>query len=185
MDEALIIAKCQQGNLEYFGELFDLYHKKIYNFIYFRTLHKETAEDLTSLTFAKTLEHLQNFDAQKGSFSSWLYQIARNCVIDHYRSLPDTQNITDAWDLPANADVQRDADTAIQLEKVKKYLSSLPARQRDIILMRVWDGFSHKEIAEILKISEANSKMIFSRTLEKLRTEMDLMIICLLLMSIR
>ncbi len=181
MDEAQIIAKCQQGNLEYFTELFDLYQKKIYSFIYFRTHHKETAEDITSLTFTKALEHFKKFDAAKGKFSSWLYQIARNNIIDHYRASVPTVDINDAWDLAASSNVERDAETAIRLEKVKNYLNTLPARQRDIIIMRVWDDMSHIDIAEILEISEANSKMIFSRALEKLRAEAGMALILLLL----
>jgi len=171
MDEAAIIAQCQQGNLERFAELYDAYNKKIYNFIYFRTHHRPTAEDITSTVFFKALQHIASFNSRKAGFSTWLYQIARNTVIDHYRSLKTTNNIEDAWDLASSTNIERDVDTIRSLEKVQKFLKDVPAQQRDIVIMRVWDGLSHKEIAEVLGISESTSKMAFSRIITKMNKE--------------
>ncbi|MGE5392689.1 MAG: RNA polymerase sigma factor [Candidatus Saccharibacteria bacterium] len=166
--ETQYIRSCQRGELENFAGLYDLYVKKIYSFIYYRTHHTETAEDLTSLTFTKALEHIGSFKSSKGTFSSWLYQIARNTITDHYRQRRPTSDIEDAWDLSSDTDIERDVDLRAKLAQVNRYLQGLPAQQRDIVLMRVWDGLSHREIAEILGISEANSKVIYSRTLAKL-----------------
>ena len=185
MDQATIIQKCQQGEFEHFTVLFDEYHKKIYDFVYFRTHHKETAEDLTGQIFTKALEHIRDFDYAKGKFSTWLYQIARNAIIDHYRSYKETQNIDDVWDIAANNNIERDADTAAALEKVRNFLRTLPEQQRDVIIMRVWDGLTHKEISEILGITEANSKMTFSRGIAKINKEIVLSLVFLLTVTIR
>ena len=83
--EGEILREYQAGNLEHFGEIYDVYIKKIYNFIYYKTHHKETAEDLTSETFRKALSNIKSFDTHR-AFSSWLYRIAQNTVIDHYRT---------------------------------------------------------------------------------------------------
>ena len=82
-----------------FGKLYDQHVKKIYEFIYFKTHHKETAEDLTSVTFMKALSNIESFDEKKASFKTWLYRIARNTVIDHYRMKRETADLEDAWDL--------------------------------------------------------------------------------------
>ncbi|HYF05145.1 MAG TPA: sigma-70 family RNA polymerase sigma factor [Patescibacteria group bacterium] len=166
-----IVLACQKGDIAQFGTLFDLFHNKIYQFIYYRTHHKETAEDLTSQTFTKALVRIESYNPEKAGFTTWLYQIARNSIIDYYRALKPTSDIQDAWDLPSTSQPAREAELRIQLEKVNSYLQSLPSQQRDIILMRVWDGLSHKEIADILGISEASSKMTFSRVLAKLTKE--------------
>lgn len=168
LNESKLVAECQNGNLERFTELYELYIKRIYSFIYYRTHHKETTEDLTSVTFAKALQHIKSFKAGKGSFSAWLYQIARNTVTDHYRQHRPVSDIEDAWDLSADVDIERDVDIRQKLERVTGYLRTLPAQQRDIVIMRVWDGLSHREIGQILGISEANSKVIYSRTMAKL-----------------
>lgn len=182
ISEIEAISLCRQGQLEYFGNLYDSYVRKIYDFIYYRTHHKQTAEDLTSLVFTKALENFSRYDDKKGGFSAWLYRIAKNTVIDHYRTNKPTNSLEDAWDAPAASDVLRDADTALKLEQVKKYLNKLEPLQRDIVLMRVWDGLSHKEIAEILGISEASAKMTFSRTLARLNKETAFAAISLLLL---
>lgn len=93
------LKKCQKGELEAFGFLYDNYIKKIYDFIYYKTHHQETAEDLTNATFMKALENIRKFNLQEAYFPAWLYKIARNTVIDHYRTQKNHNNIDDAWDI--------------------------------------------------------------------------------------
>ncbi|MDD5072059.1 MAG: sigma-70 family RNA polymerase sigma factor [Patescibacteria group bacterium] len=157
-----------------FPELYDKYVRKIFNFIYFKTHHKETAEDLTSQTFLKALKNLDQFDREKGLFSTWLYQIARNQVVDFYRSKKNEVNIDDVWDLAGNDDILRDLDTAQKLKKVQEYLKKLRPEQREIVLLRVWEGMSYKEIAEALGKDEAHCRVIFSRAIGALKSQMPL-----------
>src|SRR3989338_1118620 len=131
-EEANLIIACQKGNTEAFGKLYDLYLKKIYDFLYYRTHHKQTAEDLAGTVFTKALEKIGQYNPSKAKFSTWLYQIARNTLIDHYRTLKFTENIEDIWDLPSSANVERDADTTLALEKVQAQIKLLPVLQRDI-----------------------------------------------------
>ncbi|MBI4363758.1 MAG: sigma-70 family RNA polymerase sigma factor [Candidatus Doudnabacteria bacterium] len=170
-NENLAIQSCQRGDLQAFGILYDSYVLKIYNFIYYRTHHKETAEDLTSVTFTKALSNINSFNFDAGTFSAWLHRIARNTVIDHYRTFKSTTDILDGFDLAGHANVERDVDTAMKLEKVQDYLSQLPSQQRDIVIMRVWDNLSYREIGAILGKSEASCKVSFSRIMHKLQQE--------------
>lgn len=169
-----VLEQCRQGDLSGFGRLYDFYIKKIYSFIYFKTHHKETAEDLTSKTFLKALNGISSFSSMQGSFSSWLYAIARNTVIDHYRTKKIEADIDDIWDLAGDEDVMRDLDAAQKIRIVEQYLAKLPARQREIVVMRVWQEMSYQEIAEALGQSEASCKMMYSRTMKVLRAEMPL-----------
>ncbi len=184
MNEQVIIKKCQRGDLEEFGLLYDQYIKKIYDFIYYKTHHKETAEDLTSLTFMKALGNINTYKATKGTFSAWLYQIARNTVIDYYRTRKSDVNITDVWDLSSDENLDQDMDSKEKLKDVKKYLKKLTGEQRDIVIMRVWQEMSYQEIAVIMNKSEASCKMMFSRTIRILRKEMPLVLIIYLLIEL-
>jgi len=169
--DAQHIANFQQGQREAFGQLYDKYIRKIYDFIYYKTHHRQTAEDLTSQTFLKALQALQRFDLAKGSFQAWLYQIARNTVIDYYRQQRPEVDIEDAWDLHSDDDLPADIDVRQQLETVRLALQKFPAEQRDVVLLRVWGELGYQEIAQIVGKSEASCKMSFSRTLTKLRAE--------------
>ena len=178
VDEEKAIISCQRGRLADFGYLYDLYAKKIYSFIYCKTFHKQDAEDLTAETFLKALDKIKKFDLQKGNFSSWLYQIARNNVVDHYRQKKSYFPVDDAWDIKDNSDIEKDVNLKEKIEKVKQYLEALSAEQREIIVLRVWQDLPYKEIAEITGKSEPAVKMAFSRAIKTLQKEMSL---CLLL----
>jgi RNA polymerase sigma-70 factor (ECF subfamily) len=164
----------QTVKIEDFGAIYDEYVRRIYNFIYYKTHHKETAEDLTSQTFAKALNKLSDFNGERGSFPSWLYAIARNNVIDFYRTRKSSMNVEDVWDLADDTDIERDIEAAQKLRKVKKYLKALKPEQREVVLLRVWGDYPYKEIAEIMGKTENNCKVLFSRTMKKLREDMPL-----------
>lgn len=181
LDLDSIIAECQAGQKERFGVLYDLYIKQVYGFIYQKTWHRETAEDLTSQTFVKALKNIGQFNADKASFKTWLYTIARNTVIDHYRISKDEVAIDNVLDLGDDADVKLDLDNRELLAKVRLYLDGIAVRQRQIILMRIWEGLSYQEIAEIVGLQEDNCKMIFHRAMLKLRNDLAVLAIYLLI----
>ena len=182
-EEIIIIHDCQSGHLEKFGILYQSYIRKIYDFIYYKTLNKEVAEDLTSTTFLKALKNINNFQTNKGQFSSWLYRIARNNVIDYYRTKKTEFDVNEFWDLTDKNNTEFDFEAKQKIEKVEKYLKQLPPEQREIVIMRVWNEMSYQEIAEVLDKSEASCKMLFSRTINKLRVSLPLTIYILTLIN--
>lgn len=173
-DESKIIERCQKGDIAEFGKVYDSYINPIYTFVYYRTHHTQTAEDIVSTVFLKALKNISQYSPEQGSFSSWLYRIARNTVIDHYRTSKTEVDIGDVWDLQTKEDIPKDVDTKNKLKEVAQYLEKLKPEQRDIVVMRLWDGLSYKEIAEIMNKSEASCKMAFSRTMTTLRKDMPL-----------
>lgn len=163
------IQNCKKGDLSKFAYLYDAYIQKIYNYIYYRVHHKETAEDLASHCFMKALENINKFDENKGTFSSWIYKIAKNIIFDHFRTFKNIANIDNIWDLSGKEDIEMDIDTKMKVEKVKKYLTKLKPEHREIVIMRLWDNLSYKEIADITGKTEGNCKVIFSRAVADLR----------------
>lgn len=167
-NEKELIERSQQGDSEAFGLIYDRHVRTIYDFIYYKTRHKETAEDLASQTFFKALKNISSVDSDR-AILSWLYKIAHNSVLDHYRTTRHQDDIDDCYDLSDDTDTISDLDDAEDVKRVKQYLHTLTPLERDIVIMRVWQELSYKEISEMVGKTEANCKMIFSRTLKKLR----------------
>lgn len=173
-EQARLAQRAGRGDKQAFADLYDFYVQPIYRFIFYKTHQRETAEDLTSQTFAKALEKIRLFQAGKGTFSGWLYRIARNTVIDYYRTLKSSVNIEDAWGLTDEADIAADLENREKLQEVSRHLKQLSAEQREIVILRVWQELSYAEIASILDKSEDSCKMLFSRTIRKLRETVPL-----------
>lgn len=167
------------GDSGAFGELYELYFDRIYRYLYYRCLHRETAEDLCSRTFLKALDRLSTFNPGKGSFGSWLYRIASNSLVDHYRSSSKIEFYSGVWDTASDEDHVIDVHNKIYWEKLKPVLDDLPSDKRELIIMRVWDDLSFPEIAELTGKSEAACKMSFGRTLKLLKESVPFSILLL------
>lgn len=181
IDEGSILAAIAKGELEEFTKLYDAYLERIYRFVYHRLPHTQTAEDVSSDIFISALEKISSYNSQKASFSTWLYTIARNKVIDHTRTRKSTEEIDAANNVASHHNPAHDASTAFDIDSIQKFLGTLDATQRDIILMRVWDDLPHKDIATVLGMSEAAVKMNYSRTIHKLQVAFGTAAIALLL----
>lgn len=179
-----LVAQIQEGDYEVFGKLYDKYIKKIYNYIYYKTYHRETAQDLTSQTFIKALDKINTYDLNQSSFSAWLYKIAYHTIVDHYRSQKFEMDIDDVWGLSNDNDLALDLDNKEQLEQVRKYLQKIKPEHREVLILRLWQEMSYAEISEITGLSESNCKVIFSRTIAKLRKESPQIVALLMFMKL-
>lgn len=171
VSELKLALLAKNGDQSAFGALYNEYIRKIYDFIYFKTLNKETAEDLTSQVFLKVLKHISHFKSD--NFSAWLYTIARNTVIDHYRSDKNYKNIEDCWDLADWGDLAAEADAELLMAKVRVAMKKLSASDRELLTMRLWSDMTFKEIASSLQKKEPAVKMAFGRALQKLKGEIS------------
>ncbi|MFA6024204.1 MAG: RNA polymerase sigma factor [Candidatus Gracilibacteria bacterium] len=142
---------------------------KIYSFIYYRVNDRQTAEDLTSQTFLKGFENFEHFDPTKASVKTWLYTIARNTLIDHFRKTRASVDLEAAEEVPSEEMILESIIANEENKELRALLSTLPKDARSLILMRLWDELSYQEIAEITGKSEASLKMTYSRALTQLR----------------
>lgn len=168
-DDALYVSRCKAGDTEAFGVLYDRYIDKIYRFVFYKTFVKEVAEDITSDVFHKALQKIGSYEEDKGVFSAWIYRIARNNVIDYYRSQKGDMPLEDVFDVGFDERTPESLDAIAALDKVQEYLKTLNAKQREIITLRVWEELSYREIAEIVGGTEDGVKMAFSRSIRDLR----------------
>ncbi len=183
IDDRVLATESQSGNADSFGALYDRYCGRIFGFIYSRIGQRETAEDITSEAFHKALEKIGTYDPEKGTFSAWIYQIARNTMNDHFRSYRETQDLDEMGDVSSGEDIETNADTNLRLEKIKTFLQKLKPDQREVILLRVWDDLPFREIASITGKTEANSKMIFGRGVKKIKEAFLILLLLLILLQ--
>ncbi len=175
--DADLALQVQGGNRDALGMLYERYVNRIFTYVYYRTHHRATAEDIVSQTFLRALEKIASYDPNKGVFSAWLHRIARNLIIDHFRSVRPMQSIEDAWGLPDDDDVTHQVDANLKVDTIRLLLQQLSAEQREIVLLRLWHGYSFAEIGEILGKSEDSCKMACSRALSKIRAEVLLLLL--------
>ena len=159
---------------EAFGKIYDLYARRIYRFVYFKVSSEEEAQDLTADVFLKAWSYL--LDEKGGEvrhLSALLYGIARNRVIDHYRSraLRETLPLADgAEELLADERMDlKKADAAIDARLLEKRLRSLKDEYREVLVMKHLDELETAEIAKILGKTHGNVRVLLHRATEALR----------------
>ncbi len=143
-------------------------------------MHKQHAEDITSQVFMRAMDKLHTYSPDKGEFQSWLYQIARNLIIDEFRKSKPTENLEAHYDLQDGTDLKQEVADKIESEQLLKLLKTLPEDAQELITMRLWDELSYSEIADITGKSEGSLKMQFSRAISKLKEQVHLIILLLI-----
>jgi RNA polymerase sigma-70 factor (ECF subfamily) len=158
-----------------FSVVYDAHVRQVYAFFAYRLAVRGDAEDLTQLTFERALRAWDRYDESRASVATWLLTIARNLVIDHYRScrpgpqrsLNDFQGDFDehlaVWDKP-NMGLDPDVELA---------LAKLSDRERELISLRFGGDLSGREIATLTGLSLANVQQILSRALRRMRAGLD------------
>lgn len=169
--EKAVFEAAQQGDNHAFGKLYDYHFDAIFRFVYYRTNHQETAEDLTEEVFLKAFRSLGGLKGGPEKLRGWLYAIARNTVIDHYRKSNETVSLDTLEQLPSYETsvvnlMEASADTAALL----KTLQQLSPDQQSILKLRFFEDFSISEIATLLNKSEGNIRIIQHRGLQQLKT---------------
>jgi RNA polymerase sigma-70 factor (ECF subfamily) len=164
-----LLAKAKEGRQEALGELYDLYFKKIYRFIFYRVSHKEIAEDLSEEVFLKAFGKISSIN-ETGAFEGWLYQIARNLVIDYYRQKKLTVPLDEIENTLVYESNIVDVLSLQQQQKVLlEILKELGNEQQVVIKLKFLEGLENSEIAALLNKTEGAVRVIQHRAITKLQ----------------
>lgn len=171
--EEELLAAAMQYNDAALGELYDRYEARIYSYVFRRTGDQTLAEDLTAQVFLKMLESIRDRKAWHSSFSGWLYRIAHNLVIDHYRRR-DRQSSVDLEDGPPMASELEDpvatAEMNIDAERLRAAIRRLTDEQAEVVSLRFLEGYSIAEVAAMTNRTEGAIKALQYRAVATLRT---------------
>jgi RNA polymerase sigma-70 factor, ECF subfamily len=171
--EEELLAAAMQYSEAALGELYDRYEAKIFSYIFRRTGDRPMAEDLTAQVFLRMLESIRDRKAWHSSFSGWLYRIAHNLVIDHYRRRERQSSIDLEEAPPMVSDLEDPVETAemnIDAERLRAAIRRLTDEQAEVVSLRFLEGYSIAEVAKMTNRTEGAVKALQYRAVTTLRT---------------
>ncbi len=169
-EERALVQRSVEGDAVAFGKLYALYLDAIYKYVFYRAGNRVEAEDLTERVFLKAWEAIGGYEDQGGHFSSWLYRIAHNVVIDYYRTrkeepLFQSQVPPPVGKEPGPEELYLRSEEAILLQRA---ISKLSEEQQQVVILRFVEGLTHAQVSEIVGKSEGACRVIQHRALATL-----------------
>jgi len=163
------------GDREAFGQLYEQYVGRIYNYIYYRTGNAYDAEDLTERVFMRALRHIGRYNQRGLPFSAWLYRIAHNLVANWHRDnsrrkeipLDDGILSTHPGGFPESEMMRVE-----EQENLLRVIRSLPSERQQLLILKFVDHLSNAEIGLVMGRTEGAIKSLYHRTLLAVRDEL-------------
>lgn len=168
-DEARLIASAQQGDRAAFSQLYERHVQAIYRYVALRVNDERLAEDITADVFVRALEGIEKFEYRGVPFSAWLYRIARDRVVDHYRRQSRHRDASLSESLASDAPEPHDTVVSdMDRQQIDACLERLKDDQRQVIILRFMEHLRAEEIAQILGKTAVTVRSIQHRALASL-----------------
>lgn len=181
-EKDLITGACG-GNSNAFGELYDRHAPRIYRFIFLKIANKNDTEDLLHEVFLAAWRTIGKYKEQENvPFTSWLYQIARNKIIDYYRQVKRNISLDEILKenaLPtefvsaAHHTIVNALNATYEMQAIMNALGRLNDNQQNILILRYIEDLSPEEIGSVLKKTPGAVRLIQHRALKKLKTVIE------------
>jgi RNA polymerase sigma-70 factor (ECF subfamily) len=172
--DAVLVARARDGDSHSFGCLYQRYVDPIYRYLFVRLGDSREAEDLTEDVFFRSFRALGSYHERGLPFSAFLYQVAKNVLIDHYRqqkgevqlerSEPAVETLR-----PLDDHVIRDE----QMTELRRAMDDMPSNYREVIILRVILAMPTNVVANWMSLSEGATRVLLHRALTSLRGRMQ------------
>lgn len=175
-NEEEVLARASQGDRDAFGQLYERYAERIFNYVYYRTGNQHDAEDLTARVFQRAMNHIRNYTDRGVPFSAWLYRIAHNLVANWHRDRSRKQEIPidDLPILPTKGDhPERNLVRSQEQDSLLRMIRKLPSERQNLLILKFVEDMSNAEIGKIMGRSEGAVKSLYHRTLLALRDQLE------------
>jgi RNA polymerase sigma factor (sigma-70 family) len=168
------LEKIGKSTAEAFSVFYEQYLPKIFKYISFRVSDRFLAEDLTSAVFEKALTKFKSYNSEKAAVSTWIFTIARNTVIDHFRarSREQTVQLDESIDIPEEGkSIEQKVIEKEEWQALRKCILKLAPNEREIISLKFSSQMTNRQIAGVLGLSDSNVGVILYRAIRRLRDE--------------
>lgn len=169
-DERTLLERARAYDEAALGELYDEYAPQVYAYLYRRVNNAQLAEDLTGEVFVRMLQALQADQLWHTSFRGWLYRVAHNLVVDHYRKQPpmsllplDERLVADQED-PESAVAER-----LSHRRLRSAIGQLTPDQQQVVALRFGEQLTAREVSEVIGKSVSAVEALQHRALAALR----------------
>src|SRR4051795_6158772 len=170
-----LVARGQQGDRDALEELYLIHFDRIYSYLHVSVGNRHDAEDLTSQTFLKMLESIGKFRWQSAPFSAWLFRIAHNLAMDHFRASRRWQpeeNVPEP-EPDESTSAESGALDAIGRRSMLALIDDLSGEHQQVLTLKFVFGFSNGEAATILGKTEGAVKSLQHRALVTLHKKLE------------
>ena len=168
-----LVARGQQGDRDALEELYLIHFDRIYSYLHVSVGNRHDAEDLTTQTFLKMLEKIGSFKWQSAPFSAWLFRIAHNLAMDHFRARRRWQPEEEVPEPPGEEEPSAEL-TAMQTigrESMLKLIDRLSPEQQQVLTLKFVFNLPNAEVAGILDKTEVAIKSLQHRALVSLQKQ--------------
>jgi len=173
-DVRRLVERAQNGDRQALEELYLIHFDRIYSYLHMSVGNKHDAEDLTNQTFVKMLESIHRFEWRKVPLSAWLFRIAHNLAMDHFRATRRWQPEEEVPE-PPGSEQRSAADEAFQSigrQSMLGMIEDLSTDQQQVLTLKFVFNFSNGEVAAILGKTEGAIKSLQHRALATLQRQM-------------
>lgn len=168
--DAQLLARALAGDTAAFGDLYERYLDAIYHYVFYRVNGREEAEDLTETIFLRAWQALDKNPPREASFRLWLYRIAHNAVVDHYRMRKDQAGLEAAAHfLDPMEGPEAFAARQEQADALRQMMRRLKEDHQQVLTCRFIVGLSHAETAVIMVRTEEAIRALQYRAIVALR----------------
>ena len=167
--ESLLVQQAASGDHTAFTSLYEMHAERVYRHVHFQVSDGHDAEDITQEVFVKAWKSLPRYKHTGAPFVSWLIVIARNTIVDHFRSRKNVRELDETNEPHSQADPVSGVENEFGRAEVREAVMKLKGDRRTVILMHFIDGFSYEEIGRAIGKSEGAVRVIQHRALKELK----------------
>jgi RNA polymerase sigma-70 factor (ECF subfamily) len=170
----LLVERAQQGARDALEELYLLHFDRIYSYLHMSVGNRHDAEDLTTQTFLRMLESINRFRWQSAPFSAWLFRIAHNLAMDHFRANRRWQPEEEVPEVPGSEEASAEEQAMHQIgrESMLELIEKLSTEQQQVLTLKFVFNFPNAEVATILGKTEGAIKSLQHRALVSLQKQL-------------